>query len=175
MALFNVDSTVKEDNPLIHEHIGVVIDVKDPLNICRVRVIIPGLLNAENQIWFTRAIGNFPGVAYATPRLGQRVRVWFRDNTLTSGVYGIDYVHKDLGLNNFQPGDYGFADLNSNMWRVRGTTTTYQTGSFTMKTNCLMVTGKIFSGAGYTGSFTDGNGKIVNVSGGMITSVTEGS
>ena len=44
-----------------------------------------------------------------------------------------------------------------------------------MKTNCLMVTGKIFSGAGYTGSFTDGNGKIVNVSGGIITSVTEGS
>lgn len=173
MALFNTDSTVKEDNPLAHEHIGVVIDINDPKNLCRVRVIIPGLLDKDNDIWFTRVAPTLPGVVYATPRQGQRIRVWFKDNTLTSGVYGLDYVHKDTGLSMFQPGDYGFADLNSNAWRVRGSNTYYQTGSMTIKTNCLSVSGKIFSGAGYTGSFTDADGRVINVQGGIITSVTE--
>lgn len=173
MALYNIDNKVREDNPLAHEHIGVVIDVKDPLNINRVRVIIPTILDADNKIWLSRITPTFPGISYMTPRVGQKVRVYFKDNTLTSGVYGLDYVHKTIGLNSFQPGDYGFADLNSNMLRVRGSSTFYQTGSLNLKTNCLMVTGKIFSGASYTGSFSDGNGRIVNVQGGIITGISE--
>ena len=173
MALFNTSDTVKMNNPLAQDHIGVVIDVEDTENLCRVRVIIPGLLDENNQVWFTRITQNFPGVTYATPRIGQRIRVWFRDNTLTSGVYGLDYVHTATGLSYFQPGDYGFADINSNVWRVRNNTTYYQTGSMTLDTNCLNVTGKIFSGSGWTGTFSDSSGRLVNVVGGIITGVSE--
>lgn len=171
MALFNPEGRVRESNPLANEHIGVVIDVNDPKNLARVRVMIPNLLEKDNEVWFSRITPNFPGVTYATPRLGQKIRVWFKDNSISSGVYGLDYVHKDTGLSIFEPGDYGFADLNSNSWRVRGTNTTYTTGSFTMNTNSFSVTGKISSGSAYTGSFSTGDGRIVNVEGGIITSI----
>lgn len=173
MALFNPDERVNDSNPLTKEHIGTVIDIDDPKNLCRVRVIIPNLLDIDNEVWFTRITPNFPGVTYATPRLGQKIRVWFKDNSLKSGVYGLDYVHKTSGLSIFQPGDYGFADLNSNSWRVRGSSTQYTTGSFDLKTNVLKVSGKIISGSGYSGSFTDANGNLFIVENGQITDKVE--
>lgn len=172
MGLFNSDNRVAENNALSKEHIGIVIDIKDPKNLGRVRVAIPKLLESDNQVWFTRIAPNFPGVVYATPRLGQRIRVWFKDNSLSSGVYGLDYVHKETGLSLFQPGEYGFADVNSNMFKVSGGSTTYRTNSFKLDTALLNVTGSIMSGNGYTGAFTTGDGRIVSVTGGIITDIT---
>lgn len=171
MGLTNINEKVTSSNPLQKEHIGVVIDIDDSKNICRVRVTIPNILDKNNQVWFSRIAPNFPGVTYATPRLGQKIRVWFKDNSLTSGVYGLDYVHKSSGLNLFQPGDYGFADLNSNMWRVRGSATDYRTGILNVTTNKMNVSGKFSCGNGYTGSFSTGDGKIVNVENGIITDI----
>lgn len=168
MGLINSQDKAIDSNPLEKEHIGVVIDIDDTKNICRVRVVIPNILDKNNQVWFTRIAPNFPGVTYATPRLGQKIRVWFKDDSLTSGVYGLDYVHKASGLNMFQPGDYGFADLNSNMWRVRGSSTEYRTGALNITTNKMDVSGKVSCGNGYTGSFSTGDGKMVIVENGII-------
>lgn len=174
MGLINQSICVEPNNPLNKEHIGIVTDINDPLNLCRVKVVIPGILDVDNEVWFTREISNFPGVAYNTPRLGQRIRVWFRDGNINKGVYGFDYVHEVTQLKLFEPGDYGFADLNFNLFRVRGRSTTIKTGSINLEGN-LNVSGNVSAGNGYTGSFSAGDGSIVTVEDGIITGITSAS
>lgn len=172
MGLFNISSRMRKDNPLMKDHIGIVIDNNDPKNLCRVKVVIPGILDNDNDLWFSREICNFPGVAYCTPRLGQRIRVWFKDGNISKGIYGIDYVHDMVQLKLFQPGDYGFCDINQNMWRVRGRNTTYNTGSFNLQGN-LSVSGNVTCGNGFTGAFSTSDGGIVTVENGIITDIAK--
>lgn len=113
-VFYNTDGAYKDGNPLLQEHIGTVIDVNDPLNLCRVRVYIPNLLGYDNLSWISRVSPTFYGVTYSVPRLGDRIRVWFRNNNIMDGIYGLDYTHKDERLKEFSPNEYGFIDNNGN-------------------------------------------------------------
>lgn len=177
-AFFNTQGTVGITSPLLEEHLGTVIDNNDPLNLCRIRVFIPDLLNHDNIVWITRMTPTFPGVTYITPKIGERVRVWFRNKNIMDGVYGLDYTHMDDRLYNFKIGDYGFIDDNENSTKVSGTkiTTTFGSAEVNVKnikinSDNVIVSGNLQVGNGYTGSFATKEGFTVTVTNGIITDI----
>ena len=173
-VFYNTDDAYKSGNPLLEEHIGVVIDNSDPLNLCRIRVYIPKLLNHDNISWISRVAPTFPGFTYSVPKLGQKIRVWFRNNNIMDGVYGLDYTHVDSNMRQyeFKPNEYGFVDDCGNKVKFSDSSLTLKTDLINIEAKNFNVSGSILAGDGYTGSFSTGDGKIVTVQGGIIINVT---
>lgn len=166
---YNTTGNISQSNPLDREHIGIVIDIDDPLNLCRIRVFIPNLLGYDNDIWLGREIITLPGAVYATPKKGQRVKVWFKNQNIMDGFYGFDYVHTDSKLSNFKPGDFGYINELGNFVK-------FDEKNINVKYNVnidgsLNVSGLLSSSIGYTGAFATGDGRTVTVQGGIITDI----
>lgn len=120
MGLLNFKDNADSVPALYKCHIGTVIDNKDPKNLCRVKVSVPGILSDKTDIWAMQVAPTFPGVTYAMPKIGQKIRIWFLLNDPQRPVYGLDYTHVDSRLSCFDINDYGYVDDKGNSVKVSG-------------------------------------------------------
>lgn len=169
MSLINFEQNADNIPPLSKCHLGTVVANNDPKNLCRIKVAIPGILDEKTNVWAMRVAPSFPGVTYAVPDVGQRVRVWFLLNDPQRPIYGLDYTHTDSKLGIFKPGEYGYSDTYGNYLKcTKDSNLTVKYSSIILDSADVMVKGSLGATTGVTGVYTLHDGTVLQFKNGLL-------